>query len=117
MDVYGCFMDAFWNFELFHTGPRVGTHTHTGPSGITHVYTYICINTIMIRASTCNNLISFHLYVYNDKFFHLHQHTLLIVLLLLLLLSFFLSFFPFQVLSFYGKNTNDKTVPNSGLQR
>ena len=51
-----------WIFVLFHTRPHVGPNPHMRPSGITYM------NTIIIRAATFNNLISFHLYVYNDKF-------------------------------------------------
>ena len=76
------FLDAVWmdlDFDLFlhwtscgdsHTPPR------TRPSGISYMHQY---NTIMIKASTCNNLISVHLYVYNDKFFsppHSFSHIL-----------------------------------------
>ena len=74
---FGClwmFMDvfwmAFWNFDFFHSGPRVGAHTTSHTAQWYHIY--ILMNTIiMISASTCNNLISFHLYVYNDKFLSL----------------------------------------------
>ena len=82
-----------WSFVLLphwtscgdsHTPPR------TRPSGISYMHQY---NTIMIKASTCNNLISVHLYVYNDKFFPLPTHTLLIDLSSLAFPSlFFLSF-------------------------
>ena len=82
LNVYGClwmFMDvfwmAFWNFDLFHTGPRVGTHTTSHKAQWYLIYTLM--NTIiMISASTCNNLISFHLYVYIDKFLSSHQQFL-----------------------------------------
>ena len=58
-----------WIFVLFHTGPHVGAHPNIEPSGITYM------NTIIIRASTFNNIISFHLYVYNDKLFPRHQSS------------------------------------------
>ena len=41
MDVFlDVFFGCFWIFHSFHIGPRVGTHTHIGPSGITYMHKY-----------------------------------------------------------------------------
>ena len=60
--IYGCFWMVL-SFDLFHTGPRAATHTLTSGPVVSHIY-----NTIMIRESTCNNIISFQLYVYCISF-------------------------------------------------
>ena len=57
-----------------HWAPCGGLTLNMRPSGITYM------NTITIRASACNNIVSFRLYVYNDKFSlatkDLFQHNL-----------------------------------------
>ena len=78
----------FGSLIYFTLDPVCGD-SHSHRAQWYHIYIYIYINTIIISASTCNNLISFHLYVYNDKFSPLHQlflptysfdHSLFIIL-------------------------------------
>ena len=76
-----------WIFVLFHTRPHVGPNPHMRPSGITYM------NIIIMRAAALNNLISFYLYFYNDKF--ILASKVLPHIIFIVRLSFVLSFHPF----------------------
>ena len=135
LSFYNCY-SCFWMFWMFYGWMdglelcfistldlmRGLTHTppRTRPSGISYMHQY---NTIMIKASTCNNLISVHLYVYNDKFFTSKSFspTYSFDCSLSFIFSFsLLSFFPLQDSASYAPSpgycivleTTKRTLPD-----